>query len=199
MKINLNFWNRIFQVRFFKVPNAPVNGYTSRTTDGWHVLFLDYDLKSPEIVMLDLMNLFKEKLITHAYIFTTFEQEDELGKCGNYHIICLDRMRYYDVFKLMEKTHCDSLHKDLAKKTRYASWVLRFTGKGERGEPKFVKFISGRCNHKIQSLAHYKLIHLLYSNVDDKKFVFNFDGLDNVIITGYNTSSKLNNEEVLKK
>jgi len=197
MKINFNFWNRIFQVRYFKIPNAPVSGYTSRTTDGYHVLFLDYDMKNPEIIFADLMNLFKDKVISHAYIFTTFEQEDELGKVGNYHVVCLDRFRYYEILKIMELTHCDTLHKELAKKTRYSSWVLRFSGKGERKEPLFVKFIPNpnkKVSH-IQSMAHYKLLHILYPDLKDE-FKFNFDGLKETIVTQYNTASKLNENAV---
>ena len=195
MKININLFKRIFQVRYFKIPTSPVSGYTSRTIDGKHILFLDYDMVSPEIIMVDVVNLFKEGLITHAYIFTTYELKDELGVCGNYHIICLDKNTYYQILKIMEKTHCDNLHKDLAKKTRYRAWVLRFSGKGDRKEPKFVRFIH-RKNNKIQSQAHYKLIHLLYSHINDKVFKFNFDGCNKALITNYNTSSKTKEDQI---
>lgn len=195
MKINLNFINRIFQLRYFKVPSSPVEGYTSRTTDGKHCLFLDWDMCSPEIVYIDIKNLMDLGKITHAYLFTTYEEKDELGIVGNYHCICLDKFNYYDIFKIMELTHCDNLHKELAKKTRYKAWVLRFSGKGERAEPKFIKFICQE-NNKTQSMAHYKLIHLLNGEVDDKKFKFNFDGNQDVIVTYYNTASKLTTKEI---
>lgn len=195
MKINLNFWSRIFQLRYFKIPNAPVQGYTSRTSDGKHCLFLDWDMCSPEIVYVDLQNLLNAEIITHAYIFTTFEEEDELGVVGNYHCICLDKFNYYDIFKIMERTHCDTLHKELAKKTRYKAWVLRFSGKGDRKEPKFIKFIHNSSNSKIQSFAHYKLIHLLNEEIKED-FKFNFDDNTKAFVTYYNTASKLKEEQI---
>lgn len=199
MKLNLNIFDRILQIRYFKVPNAPVIGYTSKTEDGFHCLFLDYDMISPDIVYSDLNNLFEKELITHAYIFSTYEEDDELGKVGNYHVICLDKFYFNDILKIMELTHSDSLHRDLAKKTRYRGWVLRLSGKGDREKPKFIKFlINGfRENKVIQSQAHYKLIHTL-NEIDDSIFRFNFDNINKVKLTYYNSSSKLNEKEVKK-
>lgn len=198
MKINFNLLNRILQFRYFRIPDSPVQGYTSRTIDGMHCLFLDWDMISPEVVYVDLKNLLVKGIITHAYIFTTYEEEDELGVAGNYHAICTDKFYYSDILRIMDMTHCDNLHKDLAKKTRYRAWVLRFTGKGERKEPKFIKFVSSENNDKIQSMAHYKLIHLLHKEVDEKGFTFNFDGNEEANVTYYNTASKLTEGSIKK-
>jgi len=197
MKININWFKRILQIRYFKVPNAKVQGYTSRTIDGKHVLFLDWDMCSPEIIYIDLKNLIDKGIISHAYIFATYEEKDELGVVGNYHAICLDKYNFYEIINIMELTHCDTLHKDLAKKTRYRAWVLRFSGKGSRDEPKFVRFITGENkNNRVQSYAHYKLIHLLYNIEQDKDFKFNFDENTKTFITYYNSASKLTEEEI---
>lgn len=196
MKININILKRIIQLRYFKIPEAKVQGYTSRTMDGKHCLFLDWDMCSPEIVYTDLKNLLEQGIISHAYIFTTYEETDELGVVGNYHAISIDKFNYYEIFKIMEQTHCDNLHKDLAKKTRYKAWVLRFSGKGNRHEPKFIKFIKGKENNRIQSYAHYKLIHLLNDKIDEGEYKFNFDNNTKAFITYYNSASKLTEEEI---
>ena len=189
MKLNYNCLGRIFQLRYFKVPSLPIKGYTSRTEDGKHVLFLDYDLVSPEIVKLDIETLMKEHNISHAYIFTTHEEEDKLGLCGNYHVICLEKFYFTEILDMMGKTHCDSLHRNLAKRTRYRSWVLRFTGKGNRGKPRFIKLIIN-YDHLIPtreiSSAHNNLIQLL-SNADLLPYTKNFDKKTIATLTYYNT------------
>lgn len=188
MKLSLNFFNRMLQVRYFKIPALPISGYTSRTNDGFHVLFLDYDMVSPEIVAQDLKVL--SEGISHAFVFTTHEDEDESGKYGNYHVICVDKFFYGDIHHMMSLTHSDSYHKDLAKQSRYRSWVLRMSNKGSRPEPRFVNFVSFQEPQQPQSRAHLKLLVKLYPELkkEIKKATWALDSSRKVIVTHYNTS-----------
>jgi hypothetical protein len=201
MRITFQIGSSLLQINFFKKPNVPVIGYTSRTLDNYHCLFLDYDSVSRNIVVNDIKNLLFNGYISHAYIFSTHEEVTEEGIIGNYHVISLDKFPYYRIFQLMEATHSDDIHRNLAKITKYRSWVLRFSGKGSRQPPAFKSFLPGFENKHIQSQAHHRLIHILYPDLqEDRHFQWNFDHLRNEIkITSYNTGSKTNLAELEKK
>ena len=187
MKINFTLFDKTLSIRCFGKPKLAIKGYTSRCEDGQHVLFLDYDMVSPEIVALDMATL--KPYITHAYVFTTKEETTELGVVGNYHIICIDKFLYHEIFDLMKLTHCDSLHTNLAKRTRYRAWVLRFTGKGGRSKPQFKHFYKNQTmNNRQQSLGHYDMIHILNPEIDKSDSdLMELDGSTKVVITEYNT------------
>lgn len=190
MKIGLNCLNRIFQIRYFKVPQLPIKGYTSRCEDGKHVLFLDYDMVNPEIVYTDIENLNYKFNISHAIVFATYQNTDELGGLvGNYHIICLEKFYFNEILEMMSCTHCDTYHKDLAKFTRYRSWVLRFSKKGRRPEPELVRIIEfNKKPVRESSKAHYKLLKLLNKEFNNLENInYKFDDSNNVVITTYNT------------
>lgn len=188
MKLTFSAFNRILQVRYFKAPSLEIKGYTSRTKDGLHVLYLDYDMVSPEIVEQDIRHNLKGQ-ISHAFIFTTYEGEDESGLIGNYHVISLDKFHFNDAMKNMAKTHSDSYHRELAKITRFRSWVLRFTGKGKRSEPKFVKYIPLEDTGRMKSNAHRLLLEILHPNLKPlmKNPDWQFDDYTETKITEYKT------------
>lgn len=188
MKLTASVGKWTLQFRSFHTPALPIQGYTSRCEDGQHVLFLDYDNVSPEIVKADLRALAPR--ITHALIFATDVQEDDLGPVGNFHVICLDRFSYHECYQLMRETHCDNLHRDLAKRSRYRAWVLRFTMKGRRPAPELIEFLSfGTQRTRLQSNAHHKLLKVLFPDLPKvtKGYDWILDDTEECRITHYNT------------
>ena len=189
MKMNLKIGNNIIQFAAFKKPSLAIKGYTSRCEDGKHVLFLDYDMVNFDIVLADIKVI--SSSITHAIIFTTKEIKEGEDRYGNYHVICIDKFFFSEVLEIMAKTHADSYHRNLAKRTRYRAWVLRFTGKGSRSPPElklWVDLIKYKLHTK-QSLAHWKFITLIFPELKRYKEAkyFDFDGLTTATITEYNT------------
>lgn len=188
MKFNIELFGRTLQLRYFPSPKIPISGYTSKTTDGNHVLFLDYDYVSPTIVQKDIETL--SEWCSHFYIFCTDEKTDSLGVVGNYHVICIDKFTFNDVCDLMQLTHSDSAHRNLAKKTRYRAWVLRFTGKGARNPPVFKRLVhNGWLPPQGQSQAHKLLIETLYPETKTYTDMWEWvlDDSSVATVTNYNT------------
>lgn len=192
MKINISFFgsNYVFKFNKYKKPTLSVSGYTSRCDDNKHVLFLDYDNVSPEIVFADLQNLSED--CTHFFIFATNEEKDELGTYGNYHVVCTDKFYFTDIINLQSATHTDENHKKMVRRTRYRAWVLRLFEKGNRPKPKFIKFIKTQKEYEEteQSLAHIKLLSALSTEIKVilKYELMNLDDNTKIPITQYTTA-----------
>lgn len=192
MKLSFSVFGRTFVLRsnIYKKPTLEVQGYTSRCEDGKHVLFLDWDGVSPEIVMKDLEEL--SAVCSHFFVFTTKEEKDELGVYGNYHAVCTDKYYFSEIIELQKMTHTDEMHKTMVKHTRYRAWVLRLFEKGERAAPKFLKFIKTDVEYedREQSLAHIKLLSMLDPKIKKqlKYELMATDDNTNIKITHYTTA-----------
>lgn len=192
LRIKLPKWNyEIVQVR---TPTAPVWGLTSKTVDNRHILVLDYDLINKSVVLGDIIMLKGLLNPSLVYLFTTYEEEDELGICGNYHILILDKFYFREVQQIMTLTHSDSIHRLLADKSRYRAYVIRISEKGDREPPKLLKVWNFNGNRE-NSLAHYLLLKRLYPHKVNVKNV-KFDKYTETTITHYNSASKLKIEDI---
>lgn len=194
MKCSLRLFGRVFLLRFavIKSPKLEVGGLTSRCSDNKHVLFLDYDQVGFDRVMADLESLSAQ--CSHFFVFTTWEEEDDLGVYGNYHVICADKFDYGEVPFLLQKTHTDDKHKRMVGNTRYRAWVLRFTGKGARAPPRFVCFKLGNkpVSSAVQSDAHIGFIKKLHQEIpgEIEGVQWNGDGLFDLTLTHYKTNKE---------
>jgi hypothetical protein len=192
IRINLPKWN--YEIVKVRTPQSLVFGLTSRTQDNKHILTLDYDKIDRNVVLGDLIML--KKLIDPSlvFLFTTFEEEDELGVVGNYHLIFLNKFSFKQVQEIMSLTHADEIHRQLANKSRYREYVIRISEKGSRDAPKLLKVwnFGGKSE---TSFAHFLLLKRLYKFKIDVKNV-KFDRFKSTNITSYNSASKLKIEDL---
>lgn len=193
IRFNLPFWN--YELVKVRTPKEEVCGLTSKTIDNKHILVLDYDLVDRSVVLGDLIMLRGLIKPSVVLLFTTYEKQDELGVIGNYHLIFLDKFFYREAENIMAITHADSIHRQLANKSRYHSWVIRITEKGNRDPPKLIKVWNFKGKRE-NSYAHYLLLKNLYNFKLDVKKV-NFDKFTNTLITKYNTASKLDIKDIV--
>lgn len=188
-------WN--YEFVKIRTPRESVVGLTSRTKDNKEILCLDYDLVDKRVVLMDIMMLKGLIKPTLVFLFTTYEQEDEIGIVGNYHVLILDKYYFREVQKIMSLTHADEIHRKLANKSRYRTYVIRISKKGERDIPKLLQVWNFKGKGET-SLAHYLLLKTLYKfSVDNIKNV-KFDKFTETTLTYYNSSSKLNEDEIIK-
>lgn len=194
MNFSLRFFGRVFVFRsaLMKSPKLGVTGITSRCFDGSHVLFLDYDGVSREVVDLDLRRL--SDYCSHFFVFRTFEEKDDLGVYGNYHVICADKFSYGGVHDLLKLAHVDRKHRNMVNNTRYRAWVLRSSGKGSRSRPEFVEFVTGKVGfHEcFQSSAHVQYIKNLYPETNEfiNGLNWNNDSSNELTMTTYLTNKE---------
>lgn len=201
MKIDINFWkwkikwvinSSNFNFHILKKPTAGVEGITSRCSDLKHCLFLDYDFIERWIVEDELRLIQKEFNLTPFYLFTTYEEDSPVSKkkFGNYMAICLTKKPLWDIYNILKTTHCDWKYKEMFKFSRYKSFVLRITKKGERPAPKYIGLIGEmeNLNNDVSS-AHLKILGGLY-DLEEVDYS-NLDGLGEAYITSYNTLSHL--------
>lgn len=192
LMLKFPLWN--YELVKIRTPKEPVVGLTSKTKDNKHIICLDYDLIDKSIVLGDvimLKNLLRPSLV---YLFTTHEQNDELGIMGNYHILILDKFSFREAECIMALTHSDKIHRLLANKSRYRAWVIRISEKGEREAPKLLKSWNFKGTRE-NSLAHYLLLKRLYHHKVNVKKV-KFDKHTETTLTHYNSASKLKVEDI---
>lgn len=191
MKLSLKLFGNTLLLRSYKQPKLDVKGYTSRTEEGLHVLFLDYDGVNPEIMYYDLEQL--SDMCSHFFIFTSAEEKDELGTVGNYHVVCCDKFFFSEIIDMQQVTHSDTAHKNMVKYTRYRAWVLRLFGKGKRPAPRFKQLIVTDTKPlRGHSDAHLKLMSLLSKKASNeiKKngSMWEGDGRTKLKVTHYTTA-----------
>jgi len=193
LMIKLNNWN--YEIVKIRNPIEPVMGLTSRTNDNKHIICLDYDLIDKSIVIGDILmlkSLLKPSLV---YLFTTYEEKDELSTIGNYHVIILDKFYFREAEQVMSLTHADQIHRLLANKSRYRAWVIRISEKGDRTPPKLLRVWNFKGNRET-SLAHYLLLKTIYPHKINVKNV-RFDKNSKTTLTHYNSASKLDIKDII--
>jgi hypothetical protein len=187
-------WN--YEIVKIRKPIESVCGLTSKTKDNKDILCLDYDLVDKTVVLMDMMmlkDLIKPSLV---FLFTTYETEDEYGIMGNYHVLILDKFYFREVQNIMSLTHADIIHRKLADRSRYRTYVIRISKKGNRDIPKLLG-VWNFNGKKETSLAHYLLLKTLYRfdiNINN----VNFDKFTETTLTYYKSASKLNIEDIKK-
>jgi len=199
-----NFFNRTFAFAALKTPKYPVSGYTTRCDDGKHCFFADYDLVDKKVVLIDIMHLFSRGL-SHVLLFETFsEKRDDGSEVGNYHLISFDKLYFVELYELLGELNIDPIWRKLALKSYFRAWVLRFSEKGKRSAPKFVKcYVNFQKQNMLrdQSFGHLCLVSLFFPEIlNEVRAIPNlfWDDSETIYITEYNTLSKTTIEEVQK-
>lgn len=167
-------------ISFFKKPIV-VNGVSNSTEDLKYVLFIDYDDTCKDIVIEDAIRLIKEYHLPPFYLFTTKEENN----IGNYHLICLIKLSYFGVKKILEDCRCDYKYKTMNQRNPWKSWVLRISKKGKRENPKFLQVINSSFLNEEISTAHLDFLDKIYKipKINYKKL----DGGSKVKIHTYET------------
>lgn len=188
MKFRLQWWR--FNFRFMSTrnylgmnlsvrPNMKTRGITSRCQDLKHVIFLDYDNVLRWVVEDELRILVEQFRLSPFYLFCSQEKGEGEAAHGNYHAICLTKLRVTELVKVQNETHADVKHRRMWMFSRYKSWVLRTYPKGDKASPRFIGVIGTRNLGREASAAHYrylrkkyKLPELNYTNMDNSGYVW---------------------------
>lgn len=155
----INDREKVWSLTIYKSPQR-VRGATSLCQDNKHVLFIDWDDTCKWIVENELKELAKD--YAPFYLFATKQRNVEGELVGNYHAICLQKFYPNEILNIQIKTSCDSAYTTMPLRNRYRSWVLRMSDKKGSGKPKFVRLIGDSNLNKEVSLAHLKLLNVMY-------------------------------------
>lgn len=158
-------------ISFYKKPIV-VSGFSNSCYDGKFVLLVDYDDIYREIVIEEFERLQGDFELTPAYLFTTKDSMDNGKHRGNYHIICLTKLGMSEVHNILKETRCDINYIDMPKRNPYKNWVLRISGKGRCGRPKFVRMVGKDINlNEPTSKPHKRLLSKLYPKIKHPKYL----------------------------
>jgi hypothetical protein len=132
-------------------------GIRNSTPDGKRVIFLDYDqILFDEELIPELEFLQKKYELSDFYILRSSQ------KVGNYHAICLDKMKAREWVKLIEETTCDNNYKKIPVLAGHRNWVLRCWKKGDSQKPKLLRILYSPHHKRTKSLAHAMHLHYMY-------------------------------------
>ena len=165
-----------------KTPNKETYGITSRTKDGKHIIFLDYDSLEYHEVMEELTFLAREFGLSNFYIF-----QNDIEK--SFHAICLDKFPMWEAVEIISSTSADPGFKKAPRLFRLRRWVLRVAQKGERKKPKLITTMKTGYNSREISTAHRIFLNEHY-NTKIKKAKKEDGFKETVEIIEYNTASK---------
>lgn len=178
-------------VNSIKTPYMNCRGWTSRTQDMKHVLFLDWDNILFWIVEEQLKYLIEKYNLPPFYVFKTEERKDCNGDLyGNYIAINLKKDTFMNISNMQDELACDAAHKRLPLLYRFHSWVLRTSPKGKKDRPQF-KCIVGDINELYEqdvSNAHLETLRGMYPNIPIIRYL-NLDKSKKLWSAEYKTAS----------
>lgn len=144
-----------------------------------HVLFLDYDNITDKTLAEELGYLQEEFRLGNFHVLETRRR----GR----HATCIDCMRFKDVLEIVRFSTCDLMFKKGPAINEYRSWVLRFSRKGTRNEPKYLYTVESPYEgQNLQSRGHAKYLMKFGITIDLKKPY----GPEEVEIQKYNTGKR---------
>lgn len=171
------------------VPSSS-GGWSSRTMDRKHILFLDYDFKAYEYVKEELEYVqlhppstacgVKIKEMSPFYTFSSSNDMNESGiRFGNYHALCMTKFTWGEILHIMNEMGIDPKYKSMTNTSLYGSWAIRAfpklsAGKEVKGKPRFCEVIgAGRglsnpisSGHLLQLMRHYDVPLIHYQKPD---------------------------------
>jgi hypothetical protein len=117
-----------------KMPDVPTAGITNETVDSFFVPFMDYDGAEYSVVINDLNHLRKVfGLCTFVILCNSEEQvADQWGgeiTVGNYNVVGLDKLTFWDHMHMLQHTRCDWNFKSVVRVYSRRNWVLRMDEK----------------------------------------------------------------------
>ena len=188
---------RAIQMNFnilFK-PNAWIVGIQSKTEDGKHAIFLDYDNMFIEDIMSDLEDLQQVFKLFPFMVFVSSLKDEKQG-IVNAHAISLSKRGFEEVVEIQKNSHCDWNYRIFNKyRSPYRAWVLRLSPKVVGNEivkpkPEFAGFV-GKLDYwdgKELSYGHYTVLKNLYPEIGkqmSKLESVRWDGFKKVKVNKY--------------
>lgn len=169
-------------------------GYSSKTSNGLHVLLLDFDKTLKDVVYSDIANLTKRFNLSSFYLLTTGEKV--LEEClngqktiiGNYHAVCLTVNSPKKTCEIMGYANIDENFRDSTLRKASKSWVLRLGNKKGSGKPKFLEIIGNENLDREISTAHKKLLTKFFPEIKHPKYI-NEDKLKKICLQIYETKN----------
>jgi len=150
-----------------------VTGYCNRCQDGKYIVFMDYDRIAFEWLTQELQVLQDAFKLGDFYIFES--------SSGCYHVVCLDRLSFFDYVTLLRNSSVDRDYIDVPLKYGKKVWTLRFTEKNN-APVRFAGMIQSKYKAREQSLAHAKVLNSLYNlEIKPEKH----DGRDKLLFCRY--------------
>ena len=161
MKMQVKFLYRVFSFVSYKTEEH-VAGVGSITQSGKHVLFLDFDNTSFEMVSKE-MNELQKRLGLGNYIVLESSE-------GHFHVVFFELM---SVGEITEIQYHFGMINYIANSLKRGSWILRLSKKGKKPEPVMREFMHAET-FNVCSYAHWKFFSELY-NISDEFTPKNLD------------------------
>lgn len=182
LRFRLPFFKKTFSnsLIFYNAPEHWVRGYSSRTEAGRYVLFQDYDNLELSAVIGELKYLQERFKISDYFIF-------KLDRDNSFHAVCLDTFSLAGAYSILKETSCDFAFINSIKRLKTKEWILRLTGKGDRGAPKYLMTIPAN-SRLVRSTAHADFLRSLGVKVPRGG---QWDGCKRLTIVDYNTANRV--------
>lgn len=170
--------NNIQSLSIYKKPQI-CNGYSSKCEDGRHIVMLDWDDVSFDVVEEDIKSIQELFNLPTAYVFYTRRYYQDGQLFGSFHAVMLSKFQIKDIMEILGYTHIDENFKTSPARNSYRTWILRLSKKKNRSQPKFLKIIKGEDIFREISTAHKvllskfykKIVHPKYGNEDNAKLI----------------------------
>jgi hypothetical protein len=136
------------KTKLLDTPNRSATGINSRISGtNRHVLLIDYDMVFEDVLKEEIPCLQEEFKLGNVYVL-------QAGK-DSFHCYCLEHFTLYENLKILQRCSCDFAFVVAPRYDKMRSWVLRYTGKGERDAPKYAFTIPSKYEGiRKQSTAH---------------------------------------------
>jgi len=201
----LRLFGRELELLADKAPDLITEGITNELEDGYYVLFIDYDDVDYFRVLRDLRHLNIVFGLCSFGMLCNGESVNVNRNCeslltGNYNVIGLDKLTYWQVRDILCHVRCDEQFKDMPKFYSRRNWVLRTGPKvpqggsgGFRKAPvlkEIIHFPDGMCRYEHSSAMRDVLEQEGWfgGKVPD---IGRWDGLHEVETCGYATRKKV--------
>jgi hypothetical protein len=151
-------------------------------------VFLDYDNIDDDRLKEELEFLQSNFELGNFYVLKT----REFGR----HAVCVDALRFKDAKEIVDFSSCDVMFKRAPRINEYRAWVLRYSKKGNREEPKYLYTVESEFEGKnLQSVGHAKYLLNFGLKVDLK----NPFGTEDIETQNYNTGKRTEKEKTEEK
>lgn len=155
-------------------------GWSSRTMDHKHILYLDYDFKVYDFVKEEIAYLQDKFKLSPFYLFCSSNEVNEGGiRFGNYHAICLTKKLISEIRAIQRHSATDKLYQGMTDRSIYGSWAIRVfpklsAGKEVKSKPVFCEVVGAEkglknpisSGHLLQLMKHYNIPEINYQQPD---------------------------------
>jgi len=183
--VKIGSYSVLSKIQVMKKLDVRANGVSSRIPNSaFHVTFLDFDNIDDERLKEELEFLQSEFMLGNFYVLQT----REFGR----HAVNIDALRFKDIKEIIDFSSCDPMFKKAPSINEYRCWVLRYSKKGNRDEPKYLYTVESPNEGKnLQSLGHAKYLLKFGITIDLK----NPDGTEDIEAQDYNTGKRTDKED----